>query len=156
MRELLNKYKPGVPKYYLLLFSAIMWLSVGQYLIRLATDWLIIEVNPVKYLYAIVGVFLGLIKYRITFLKVIKKNILRIEQKPGKLCAFSFLSWKNYVLVGFMMLLGITLRYSPIPKLYLSILYIGIGFGLVFGSLRYLKSTILVYRRLKIEDKNIT
>ena len=142
MKEVLHKYKPGVPKYYLLIFSGIMWIAVGQFLIRLATEWLLLEEDPIKYLFVFFGITLGLIKYRITFLKVINKNIIRIEQRPGKLCAFSFLSWKNYVLVGFMMLLGITLRHSPIPKLYLSILYIGIGLGLILGSITYFKASI--------------
>ncbi|MBC34720.1 MAG: hypothetical protein CL663_01565 [Bacteroidetes bacterium] len=119
-----------------------MWIAVGQFLIRLATEWLLLEEDPIKYLFVFFGITLGFIKYRITFLKVINKNIIRIEQRPGKLCAFSFLSWKNYVLVGFMMLLGITLRHSPIPKLYLSILYIGIGLGLILGSITYFKASI--------------
>ncbi len=57
----------------------------------------------------------------------------------GKRCVFAFQSWKSYLIVVIMIAMGIGLRHSPIPKPYLSVLYIGIGLALILSSFRYLK-----------------
>ena len=75
------------------------------------------------------------------FSKLAKKNIQRINDMVGdKICIFAFQEWKSYPLVVVMIGLGISLRkFFPIPKPYLSILYIGIGGGLFLSSLYYYK-----------------
>jgi hypothetical protein len=57
----------------------------------------------------------------------------------GKKCVFSFMSWKSYILVAVMVTMGVMLRHSPIPKTYLSVLYIGIGLSLILSSVRYMR-----------------
>ncbi len=57
----------------------------------------------------------------------------------GTKCVFSFITWKSYVVVAVMVAMGALLRHSPIPKPYLSILYIGIGLALLLSSIRYLR-----------------
>ena len=136
----IKKFTPRLPKYYLLLFSGIMWMGVGILLNRLAIQWLLSESNSNLLIFALIGLVSGLLINIFGFSKVASKNIKRIDERPGKSCAFSFLSWKSYILVVFMMTLGITLRNSDIPKSYLAILYIGIGLGLFLSSFSYFKS----------------
>ena len=61
-----------------------------------------------------------------------------------RICIFAFQRWTSYPLVVIMMSMGIYLRlYSPIPKPYLAILYIGIGSSLVFASWGYYRLLIV-------------
>lgn len=145
----IKKYTPSVPKYYLLLFSGLMWMFVGIILNRLAYQWLIQDSLTKSLIFASSGLILGLVINLFGFSRVAVTNIKRIAEKPGKSCAFSFLSWKSYILVAFMMTLGITLRNSEIPKTYLSILYIGIGTGLFLSSFAYFKSSYFCFKELK-------
>ena len=73
------------------------------------------------------------------FLKIVDKNLDRIKPMQEKPCAFAFLSWRNYLIIGVMMTLGITLRHSSMPKTYLSVIYIAIGLSLFLSSIRYFR-----------------
>ena len=50
---------------------------------------------------------------------------------------FSFQAWKSYLLVAFMIALGITLRHSALPRPILAGVYLAIGGALFLSSLRY-------------------
>jgi hypothetical protein len=82
-------------------------------------------------------------------LKIVDKNLGRILSMEGKRCAFSFLTWKSYVMVALMIAMGAVLRHSPIPKPYLAMLYIGIGLALVLSSIRYLRVLLGQFRETK-------
>lgn len=89
----------------------------------------------------IAGTLLGASIYLFGFSKLADKNINRIEsivsEKP---CLFAFQAWTSYPLVVFMISLGLFLRiYSPIPKTWLAVMYIGIGFSLFLASSHYYK-----------------
>ena len=47
------------------------------------------------------------------------------------------MSAKSYLLVVFMMALGMVLRNSAFPRIYLSVIYTTIGAALFFSSLHY-------------------
>jgi len=70
----------------------------------------------------------------------------------GKKCAFSFMTWKSYMIVAVMVTMGTLLRHSAIPKTYLSILYIGIGLSLILSSIRYLR---VLLSQLKNSNRNV-
>jgi len=61
----------------------------------------------------------------------------------GEKCVFSFMPWKSYLIITIMMATGFLLRNSPVPKLYLSVIYAGIGGALILSSLRYLRYLLL-------------
>ena len=79
------------------------------------------------------GIYLAMFKH------IADQNIFRIREMNGdRICFFAFQNWTSYPLVVIMMSMGIYLKiYSPIPKTYLAILYLGIGSSLFFASLRY-------------------
>lgn len=139
MEKRLNKYKPAVKRHVLLLFAGGMWLAVGAALLALSYSWLRRYPGKGVFAFAGAGIAAALVISRFGFLKIVDKNVRRILPMEGKCCAFSFMSWKSYLLVVFMVAMGITLRHSPIPKSYLSILYTGIGLALVLSSVRYWK-----------------
>ena len=85
------------------------------------------------------GVAAAVVTSHFGFFKVVDKNLGRISRMQGKRCAFSFMSWKSYLLVPVMIAMGVALRHSPIPKPYLAVLYLGIGGGLMLSSIRYFR-----------------
>ena len=132
------KYKPAVPKKYLLVIAGLMWCGVGAMLSGMAIHWLIIyEGNP--WIFAVPGFIAALIIHHFGFLKVVHKNLGRIAELPGKPCVFSFISWKSYLIIFIMMTMGIALRHSALPKHYLAVLYLGIGLALFLSSIRYFR-----------------
>jgi hypothetical protein len=139
MGRKLQRFKPAVSRRTLLLLAGLVWIGVGAMLLRFAAQWLR-EGRPTHlYVMVAVGVFAALVIHHFGFLRIVDKNLGRILPMEGKRCAFSFMSWKSYLLVGLMTAMGIGLRHSPIPKPYLAMLYVGIGFALILSSVRYLR-----------------
>ncbi len=134
-----NKFTPVVSKKILMLISGIMWLCVGLMLLNYAYSWLVVEQQSTIITFAGAGIALTMLTHHFGFLKVADKNLNRILLMEEKVSIFSFITWKSYILVIFMIAMGITLRTSPIPKPWLAILYIGIGMGLFLSSIRYLR-----------------
>lgn len=129
--------KPAVPKYILLILSGLLWAYAGFILIHYAYLWLSEENTSMALLFASFGLISGLLVHFFGFSRVVTKNLKRIAEMPEKPCIFGFMSWKSYLLILFMMTLGISLRLSPLPKPYLSIIYIGIGSALILSGSRY-------------------
>ena len=74
------------------------------------------------------------------FARLARRNIQRIRElspHKEKICLFAFQALQSYVLIIGMITLGILLRLSPIPREYLAIVYLAIGFALVYASLQY-------------------
>ncbi len=135
----LNKFTPSIKSTYLLILAGLLWLSVGVMLCNFAYHWLK-HYEGKNTLYIIIGgIILAILFTRFKFRKFASKNIERIKAKGIKSCFFSFMSWQTYIIVVFMMTMGIILRHSSLPKEYLSILYIGIGGALFLSSFNYFK-----------------
>ncbi len=139
MDEILTQCWPTVDKNWLYLVAGLLWTAVGLMLLSLAAGWLkplgIAGALP----YAITGLLLALVFYFFSFSKLAGRNVARIEQmNRKKIGIFAFQAWKSYLIILFMIALGITLRhYTPIPKPFLAIIYIGVGGGLFLSSLHY-------------------
>lgn len=143
MNEDMERWKPGVPKSALLLIAGVMWITVGMMLDGLAYSWLRVE-RPIHALVAsMIALVCGLVIHHFGFLRIVDRNLDRILPMDGRRCIFSFMPWKSYVLIVTMVALGTLLRHSSIPKLYLSVLYGGIGTALILSSIRYLRHLML-------------
>jgi len=137
----IERYKPGVSKSTLLFIAGMLWVMVGIMLNGMAYSWLRNERLGYALTAAAIGFVGSLIIHRFGFSRIVNRNMDRILPMEGKRCVFSFMPWKSYVLVAVMITMGVLLRHSPIPKLYLSVLYIGIGTALILSSIRYLRRT---------------
>ena len=135
-----EQFKPAVNKNFLLFLAGFMWIAVGVMLTSFATRWLIAYGKSLALLYAAVGLGLSLVIHHYGFLRIVDKNLGRISKMEGKRCAFSFITWRSYIIVAMMITMGIMLRHSAIPKQYLSVLYIGIGMALILSSIRYFRN----------------
>jgi uncharacterized membrane protein len=132
-----SKYDPAVDKKFLVALSGIIWTVVGLALCTLAVKWL--SQTPAKsvLVLGLAGIILSLLIHHFGFLKIVDKNIARIMAKEGKVCIFGFQPWKSYLLIMVMIVMGMTLRNSTVPKPYLAIIYIGFGGAMLLSSLRY-------------------
>jgi len=142
MNRNLDKWKPGVPKNWLLLLAGLLWGGVGCMLDCLAWSWLKTETAGKAAMLGAVGLVCALAIHHFGFLRIVDKNLARILPMEGKHCIFSFMPWKSYILIMSMSLLGATLRRSPLPKPYLAVLYIAIGTALFLSSIRYFRYLI--------------
>jgi uncharacterized membrane protein len=135
----IKKYKPAVPKAVLLFLAGGLWLGVGCMLMFMAIAWLREATQVNRALFAGAGVVLALLIHAFGFSKIVDKNLGRILPAEEKRCVFSFMPWKSYLLIPVMIILGLLLRHSALPKHYLAILYIAIGLALTLSSVRYLR-----------------
>lgn len=129
---------PKVHKHILVLISGILWSGVGVFLVSLAFRWFD-QLSTIQIISACIGGLLlgGTIAY-FGFSGLADKNIIRINQYQNKVCLWAFQKWTTYILIIFMMSLGIFMRKTPyIPKFLLSPMYIGIGSALFIASFRY-------------------
>lgn len=148
----LNKYKPGALKFWLKLAAGLVWFGVGVMLISIASRWLYLVELATALLLVLAGIQLAAAICYFGFSKLARKNIHRISAMTDeKVCLFAFQSWTSYPLVACMVSLGIYLRvYSPFPKPLLTVVYLGIGGGLLLASLSYFKH-LLHYHPEKAE-----
>ena len=147
MDRKIAKIKPAVNTRVLLFLAGFMWLGVGAMLLFLSFSWLNAFRAHGSMLFGGLGVIVALIVHHFGFLKIVDKNLGRILPMEGTKCVFSFISWKSYIIVAVMVTMGAVLRHSPIPKTYLSILYIGIGLALLLSSIRYLRVLVSQIRQ---------
>ena len=145
----INTLKPGFDKFWLFVVASLMWSGAGIYLDLLAFGWLRPADIGLALLLIASGLLLAVVIYAIMFKRFADLNILRIRNLTGdKVCIFAFQRWTSYPLVVVMISLGIFLRvYSPIPKPFLAVLYLGIGTSLFMASLRYYRFMFSIHRQ---------
>jgi len=142
--SIIEKWKPGVPKGFLLLIAGLMWISAAFILNRISYSQLRTEDSASVYLVLGIGFVSALVIHHFGFLRLVDKNLRRILPMEGARCVFSFVTWKDYIFIMTMIFMGVLLRQLPIPKLYLTVLYTGIGTALLLSSVRYLRYSILL------------
>ncbi len=108
-------------------------------LVVFAAGWLGLVHSWSLVLLGLAGLLLAAAIYFFGFSKMASKNVQRIIKYPReRVCLFAFQKWTSYPLVLVMVALGIYLRhYSPIPKPYLAVIYLGLGVSLFFSSFQY-------------------
>ena len=129
----------SVDRSILVLLAGLMWCGVGIMLIRYAVSWLSIYNGREEIFFYGAGFIAAMPIHHFGFLKIADKNLNRIMPLTGKNSLFTFMTWKSYLIVLIMVSMGIALRHSSIPKLYLSVLYNGIGLALFLSGIRYFR-----------------
>ena len=132
-----NSLKPAVTKSWLIALAGLMWTGVGVMLCRLAYVWLAVVQRGMAAQFALFGGVMAVVAYYFGFSRIARKNIKRLGSLTEKTCVFAFQTWKGYLIIGFMITLGIILRNSAIPKPYLAIVYTIIGGAIFFSSFHY-------------------
>ena len=143
----IGKYKPAVSRHVLMFLAGFLWICVGTMLVFLAYSWLASASDAVFWMFSGIGFIAVLLIHHLKFLKIVNQNLERISMMNEKQCLFAFISWKSYLVILIMVLLGVALRHSEIPRHYLAILYTGIGLALILSSVRYMRVYFLELKK---------
>jgi len=133
-------FTPRVSKHYLLLVAAIVWTFAGGML--LFRGFTFHETLPHHWFIGLIaGIFAGLLFFRFLFNRISSKHVFRIQnlniEHP---CLFSFFSFRSYLIMFSMIVLGVLLRKSGlVSNEYLSLMYITMGIPLLLSSFRFYK-----------------
>lgn len=131
MKDFITRYKPGAPVHIHLFVAALIWSLVGIFL--MANGYLLLELADKQWL-VFPAIGLGTIKSIWVLEKVARKNIDRILQFEDRTCIGSVYSYKTWGLIICMIVLGRTLRLYVLPGEYVGMLYLIVGWGLLWAS----------------------
>jgi len=129
----------GIDKIHLLAINGLMWTAIGTK-ISITGISHYLTTPPEKLWWMIplsVLVFAGF--YRM-FTGIVRKYSERILALPGpKEPIYKTFSLKGYLIIAFMITLGITLKHIPgIPETFFAWFYLGLGPGLLSAGIRFL------------------
>jgi hypothetical protein len=125
--------KPSVPRPWLIALAGVLWCAVGAMLWARAIAWSL-DLHSSMVLAVLPAVVLGVVAHATMFLRIARKNLVRLRALPPRPCIFAFQAWRGYLVIAFMIGLGIALRYSPIPRHTLAVLYGAIGTALILSG----------------------
>ena len=131
-----------VKKEFLLLVAGTVWALAGINILRIGiTAYIPLFLNetaPFLLLMLLLST-ITLTGFSAMFHRVVKRNTTRILSYPAKKNVFAFLDLKGYLLMAFMMGLGIVLRVSDLlPGIFFAIFYSGLGSALGFSGIRFI------------------
>jgi len=148
-----QRFKPGVTKMVLLLFAAAIW-GFAAFKILWMADKFLDDPSISIWRAVIAGIagFYFLFKY--VFLKVCRRYIKRIlELKPDRPCLFAFFDVKVYLIMGFMITIGIVAgKVTMIPRPLLGIFYISLGLSMFVSAVMFVYSGFTHKINLRLKD----
>ena len=144
-----DRFKPDVPKCWLFATSGVMWSVVGLIMCTTAASWLAVQDIVRLISFEVAGVALAVAAFRWGFGRIARKNIRRLRQLPDRGCFFAFQAWTSYLIIALMIVLGVALRQSPIPKAWLAIVYTGVGGALFLASFSYYRHLLRLMRVIR-------
>jgi len=131
LKNTLLRCKPGVTVRTHLFLAAFIWSVVG---FALLTAGLVFTLQNGRLWYAAAGMVLGTFKTVFILDRVARKNIKRIKDFEDKVCIGSVYSWKTWLLVAAMVVLGRYLRTSVLPGEVVGLIYAAVGWALMLAS----------------------
>jgi len=151
--NLLQTFKPSIPRRYLLFVAGVVWTFAGGMLLykgislfRLYRDFLWLKITI-----SIIG---GGLFYLLLFSKISFKHAWRIiNLKNENPCFFAFFNIRSYIMMAVMITSGVILKKTGIvsPE-YLSVLDVTMGIPLFLSALRFYYYEIF-YRTI-IQEKD--
>lgn len=130
--------KYGVTQHTLLITAGTIWLLAGLNILRIG---LMCWIGDQQYwLFKVCEASLVfLLFFGIIFHKLYKKHTLRISQKQGKHCPFSFFDVKGWIVMVFMITTGVIVRvYHLLPDSFIAVFYTGLSLALIGTGLRFI------------------
>lgn len=131
MSHWLSRFKPGVSPRTHLFCAAALWTVIGLFLLYRG----IIHLNRDNFLLlTVLGIILGSLKSYLVLNKAAVRGVERIRRFGDNTCIGAVYSWRTWLLVLAMMLLGVIIRMSPVPPWFVAVVCIAIGWALLFSS----------------------
>jgi hypothetical protein len=129
------------------MFAGLVWVAVGLLLCSRTFAWLSPFTLSTEVLLEGAGILIAAAGYMFGFSAIVQRNIERIHALPDRVCAFAFTAWRGYFMIALMITIGVTLRNSSIPKVYLAVPYTAMGGMLLIGSQVFLRQFLAVTAR---------
>lgn len=130
--------KYGVTKNTLLITAGIVWLLAGINILRIGIScW----INDSHYWFFKVceATIVFLLFFGLIFHKLYKKHTHRISQKKAKNCPFSFFDVKGWIIMAFMITIGILTRtLHLLPEAFIAVFYTGLSVALITTGTRFI------------------
>jgi hypothetical protein len=145
LKSILIKLNPKVPKRALLFIASFVWGYASVKLLKIGISNFINSQLHVWH-FLIISVPIFMLFHYFVFHKIIIKHTTRIISLPNPShCAFSFFDWRSYLIMAFMISMGISVRkFHLLPDKYIAEFYIGLGlalatsaFYLLYYAIRY-------------------
>ena len=132
--------KYGVNKQILLITAGVVWITAGINILRIgiitwlnnSQDWMF-KIGEATVVFLL---FLVLIFKRLYY-----KHTRRIEEKKKtRNCPFSFFDVKSWIIMIFMISLGITIRsFHLLPDSFISVFYTGLSIALILTGILFIR-----------------
>lgn len=135
IKDWADRWKPSAHVRTHMFAAAALWTIVGCGLATAGLIWCFAARWPGSLLYAAAGIAAGLVKGRLIIHKFAERNTARLIARGDGRCLGGFLSARTWLVVLLMMVSGIVLRHSAIPRPLLGILYVAVGTALLAGCL---------------------
>lgn len=122
----------------LLLPAGLLWLVAGLSVCRTGiVTWLGVGQFTLPML---IGCLLTFAAFAVMFVRMVHRNVLRIEQlPPDRRRLWHMMPLRSYLIMAFMITLGVTLRRAHcVPPAFIAWFYTGLGTALSLAGLSYL------------------
>ena len=132
--------KYGVNRQVLLITAGIVWIVAGANILRIGiVTWTDTTQGSMFKIGEATIVFL--LFFVLIFKKLYYKHTRRIEQKKKeKNCPFSFFDTKGWIIMTFMISLGITIRtLHLLPDSFISVFYTGLSIALMLTGILFIR-----------------
>lgn len=142
-------------RWFVILLSGMIWLSAGSSLLWKGLRFVIYsQVEPVqgtdlilhqkKAIFIIcLAILIGFIKGRFVMIKAINRVVSRILSMEDPVSLRKVYSPAYLLLIGVMVLMGVLMNVLSIPHLYRGFIDVAIGSALIFGSLVFIRFSLL-------------
>lgn len=122
--------KFGVSRRVLLFIAGGLWIIAGINILRIGViTWL--DTSQYWLFKVAETIVVFLLFFFLVFRRLFQKYTLRISQKKEKSCPFSFFDIKGWIMMTFMITLGILVRkFHWLPDSFISVFYIGLSIAL--------------------------
>lgn len=132
----------------LLKISGAVWLGVGMMLLNLGAHFLM-ETGTKDNEWPILGliilsVMIGQVKGRTVLAKVATRSTARLEAISHKTTIKDLYTKKDLIVVGLMMLLGMSMKSFGLPAAVRGFIDVAVGTGLIQGALCYFRHSVTV------------
>lgn len=132
--------KYGVSRNFLLLTAGTVWLIAGINILRIGLVCWMADTSHAWFLKMGEASIVFLFFFGLIFQKVYHKHRLRISRKQEKNCPFSFFDRQGWLLMFFMITLGVTVRrLHLLPESFISVFYTGLSVALMATGVRFLR-----------------
>lgn len=132
--------KYGVNKQILLLTAGIVWITAGVNILQIGiTTWINTSQDWMFKVGEATVVFL--LFFILIFRRLYYKHTRRIEQKKEeKNCPFAFFDVKSWIVMIFMIAMGITIRsFHLLPESFISVFYTGLSIALILTGILFIR-----------------